>query len=557
MYVKSFAGMESVRLIKWIALVGLLGLIGMVATPLEIEGAPKKSTAVNPERAALELRTAYRNIPHARPWQTTEIERSLRPAIYLGGGAFLSFEPAMDRAVGSTLRFPGDLEISAHLLHSDRGLGLNLLRIDQQGDEARGWQEPRRTAFAEQFDFRERGVTLDLVGYDNNVGRGLRRHTVFAEGMGAGRLPEVSGHQARMLPLLQFSGWTSGIRAGDLLFARRAGRSELVGIVVRFHENDRYGFALPAPVLAGYIERTLASTSGKKSGTVAQLSESVLSDPGFRTESISSRSARAYYGLKPGSEGALLVTRVMPYLHALRDRLQAGDVIVGVNGQRLGPGGTIQDSRYGVLPLNALLGLRDGRPLKAGAVVKLDIARKRELRTVSLELHPHQPGYVRVPAYFRLPAYLITGGLVFVELSEKYLAERQAAGAANNGAPRLNFLARVRRLLDRPEKSRYVILDRVLPVQINEAYQSLIIEAGRPLLVQSLNGVAARSLSHLKTMMQENLIAGRDLAFGLEGGRLIVLPGIDHGAALKAADARVRARHGIAYLQANLDRAPK
>ncbi|MCR9144568.1 MAG: hypothetical protein NXI24_20180 [bacterium] len=533
-----------------------LGLAAFVMTPPRIDGAP----GVNPAAFAVQLRTAYREIPHTRPWQITGIERSLRPAVYLGNGTFLSFEPAMDRAVGSTLRFAGDFEISAHLLHRDRQLGLGLLRIDEQGDEAGDWRAPPRTVLAESMDLRGRGTALHLIGYGKNRSAGLRRHTVFLEGMRAGEMPAVAGKHGRKLPLMQFSGWTPGIRPGDLLFAERGGRPQLAGIVVRFHENDRYGFALPAPLLAGYVEQALAISAKQKAAEKSNKTtqepppaDSVVSDPGFRAETIGSRTARAYYGLAPGSKsgnaGAMLVTRVMPYLLTLRDRVEAGDVIVGVNGRPLGPGGTIDDPLYGPLSLEALLGFAKGRPQAAGTRVRLDIIRKRERRTVKLELHPHRKDYVRVPEYFERPAYLIAGGLVFVELSERYLQERSAAGVSSE-APRLKFLARARQLLDRPEKSRYVILDRILPVPLNADYRA--VAARRPLLLLSLNGVAVRDLAHLNRMLQEHLAAGRDLALGLEDGRLIVLPGADRGVALKQADSTVRARHGIPYLQANL-----
>ncbi|MEQ9362926.1 MAG: hypothetical protein RIF32_01710 [Leptospirales bacterium] len=540
----------------------LLALMAFAFAPLRVHGAP----GVDPVGFALEMRTAFRDIPHSRPWHITDVERSLRPAVYLGGGSFLSFEPAMDRAVGGTLRFPGDLEISAHLVHSDPQLGLSLTRIDKQGDEADGWRAPPTTVFAESLDLRGRGAALHLVGYGKNRAGGLRRHTVFLEGMRSGALAAVAGIAGRSLPLMQFSGWTPGIHPGDLLFVDRGGRPQLAGIVVRIHENDRLGFALPAPLLAGYVKLALArsaqqntSKSNRPGGPehdsflpgVAQLS--VISDPGFRAEPIGNRAARAYYGLKPGSEGALLVSRVMPYSNALRDRVQAGDVIVGVNGESLGPGGTIVDGRYGPLDLQALLGFRNGRPLAAGASVRLDLIRKRERRSVRLELHPHRAEYVRVPEYFERPAYLIAGGLVLVELSERYLNEKASGAGAEDSslAPRLKFLARARRLLDRPEKSRYVILDRILPVPFNAAYRR--VAADHPLLLLSLNGVAVRDLAHLNQMMQEHLTAGRDLALGLEDGRLIVLPGADRGSALKQADADVRARHGIPFLQGNLD----
>lgn len=534
-------------------------------------GSPAAAPDLDPVRQTLELRTARRAIPHSRPWQITNVERSLRPAVPLGDGVFLSFEPAMADAIGSTLRFPGDLEISAQLVHRDALLGLSLVRIDRQGDEARGWRPPPRVRFADSLDLRARGQALQLVGYGSRSDRrGLRGQTVFLEGMRAGSLPvefSRAGRQARALPLMQFSGGASGIHPGDLLFAKRGSRWSLAGIVVRFDAKERIGQALPAPLISGYIQLALKAATARekriaagKNGPAASAddvsgpSSSVISDPGFRTRPIASQSARAYYGLRPGEEGALLVTRVLPELHALRDRVRPGDVILGANGQKLGPGGTLLDARYGPLPLTALLGFRKGRPLPAPIEIRLDIARERERRTVSIQLQPQSLEYLRVPAYFERPAYLIAGGLVLVELSERYLNERVPAQSDPAAAPRLRFLADPRRLPANRDQSRFVVLDRILPVLFNEAYRATI--AGRPLLLLSLNGVAVRSLSHLHGMMAEHLSAGRDLAFAFEGGRLLVLPGQDQGAALKAADATVRARHGIPYLQANLDSPP-
>jgi hypothetical protein len=148
----------------------------------------------------------------------------------------------------------------------------------------------------------------------------------------------------------------------------------------------------------------------------------------------------------------------------------------------------------------------------------------------------------------------LTGGLVFVELSDRYLAEigTRPTGADSDSVrrwPRLSFLAQSRRLSTRADGSRYVVLDRVLPVRSNQGDAMYTEEIDGPLLLLSLNGVAVRSLSHLKRMMLEHLEGGRDLAFGLEGGKLIVLD----GEKLAAADEEVRARYAIPYLQANLD----
>jgi PDZ domain len=92
------------------------------------------------------------------------------------------------------------------------------------------------------------------------------------------------------------------------------------------------------------------------------------------------------------------------------------------------------------------------------------------------------------------------------------------------------------------------VLHRILPTRASEGY------AGEGSLVLSINGVAIRNLQHLRDLAGERIRSGRELALGLEGGRLLALAPEE----LKEADREVRERHGIRYLEGGLDdlRAP-
>ncbi len=515
------------------AILALAGLLILISSGMEARTA---STPGVLPRAA-EVRTLYRDAPHREPWRR-DLTRSISaPGAYLGDERVLAFAPRIERALGVTLRPPADIELSLNYLNHDRELGLAVYRLDRQGPRASRPGDLAETRFARNFDYSRRGQELRLVGLKE--GR-PEEAALFFEGVTAGRVP---GGRCD-LPALEVSTVGGSLAPGDLVFHG----AELLGIVFAAEASGRRGRALPAELLEAFVQQSRAL--GDAAGRPVRVSDwrdaglqersSFMVHPGFEYAELSDAVSRRYYGLAPDTQ-AVYVTRVYRWLEAAADRLQAGDIIVGVRGRPLLSGGLAPDARFGRVPLAVALSLRDGAPTPRGARVRLDLIRDGEKRSIEISLHPFDPQALRAPEEFREPAYWIVGGLVFVELSGRYLAEGPASA-------RLQYLYERQAVNEGLETERYVVLHRILPTRASEGY------SGEGSLVLSLNGIAIRNLRHLRDLAGERIRSGRELALGLEGGRLLALSPEE----LKDADREVRERHGIRYLEGGLDdaRAP-
>ncbi len=512
------------------ALLCYVGLVFGVATaPVAFA-----DTSADLRARVVEVRTTFRNIPHRSPWRRDDLGRSLSPAVYLGKDVLLMLDPHIESAIGAAVRVPDDLEVSAGVLDYDRELHVALLAFDAQSREASPFKgSVPLTAIDQKFAYGRSGQQLNLVGYAADD-RTLRNHTVFYSGVGGSMAP---GH-SRMIPVLRFSGWTAGISRGDLLFSENG---RLAGIVLGFNREENEGTALPAALIQEYVRSSLARASEVdevRPGRLPREGETVLVDSGFRYEALPAETARRYYGLDPDTNGAL-VTEVLPWMRPLRDRLVEGDVILSIDGRKLSPGATLQDEVLGRLPLGAALGFADGKPVPSGSRVKLRVARDREIRTVEIGLYPFAREFVQVPREYALPPYIIVGGLVLTELSERYVNEGESPA-------HLKYLAQRSRIAPVPGNRRFVVLDRVLPIEQN---RGAYVPGTQRVLVLSLNNIVVRNLAHLRELMIENEREEKDLAFGIEGGGLIV---IAHDQ-LNDADTQVRSVHGIQFLEAGLE----
>ena len=150
---------------------------------------------------------------------------------------------------------------------------------------------------------------------------------------------------------------------------------------------------------------------------------------------------------------------------------------------------------------------------------------------MSVSLTPFLDGNYRVPDQFARPSYLISGGLVFVELSEKYIQE------SFHPSIRLQYLNLVSNFRENlPE--RYVILDSILPTSFNRGYRV------EKQLVLSVNGSAVRSLAHLNSLIEEAKKRSQTIVIALEGNRTIIMNSAD----LDAGDQEVRKTQAIPYL---------
>jgi len=303
-----------------------------------------------------------------------------------------------------------------------------------------------------------------------------------------------------------------------------AGWSEAVvrgGAVVGLatSKGDDVLLAIAAPVLGRFVRDAASGT---------HRSFAIF---GFSWQKLLNPAMRAQLGLVHG-EGGVMVQRVRTGASA-DGALEPGDVVLSVDGVPVDPSGQIVHSKYGKLSFAVLANL-EHRP---GDRVDVRVVRGGERRTVSMLLRAAPPETDRVPAYRmdKGPDYAVRGGLVFQELSVPYLGlygEWRRAGPL-----RLVVEEDLEGFWPAPDGHHDVVLTHVLADPCNVGYQGY-----RDFLVESVNGVPARSLADVRTgfTRPEGRFHVVTLAPGQGAGRLVL-----DAAEAEASVARVRAQFGV------------
>jgi hypothetical protein len=208
----------------------------------------------------------------------------------------------------------------------------------------------------------------------------------------------------------------------------------------------------------------------------------------FRWQRLEAADLRRKYGLPPAETGVLVLDTVTG--SGAASVLEAGDILLSVDGRKIGTDGTIelrprertaftfmlQRRQIGeTVPLEVL---RDGR--RVGAEMRLD----RRLRADSL---------VRGPLYGERPRFFVYGGLAFCPLTVNYA--KAWGDDWWNRAPR-HLTALVGRSI-RFEGEEPVVVCSLLQAELNSGYEE-VAEA----LIARADGQAVRNLRHLVEIVE-------------------------------------------------------
>ncbi len=452
-----------------------------------------------------------------QPWRREPVVRETRLAVPLAGGRLLVTE------------FRGDALVSLSAVVARGRYDARTTAVDRE----------LRLAVATTVDPIPQYVApvrLDWDPASARPGMPLRRAgtqgssrqdlTFVYEGTSWGKSPDGNTD----IPVLAFSGWSPFIRPGDLLLSG----DSLAGIVIRFDEKTRMGEALPVTFVRQFLQtpadagrsETVIVDDPSRAGDVT---DTIVQDVGFQYADIKGSLQRSNYGVLV-ERYAAKVTRVFPFGGA-DGRLFPEDIVIAVNGKPLGPDSTLVDPVYGRLPFHVALKLEAGRMRESGGTVELEIARSKVIQKVSIVLRPFNVRNYRVSRTPAKPPFQVTGGIVFVELSDGYCREIGADA-------RFDYLREASRYQETRTDERFVIAEMSLPVSENSG------QGVHRLLLLSVNGSAVRSIAHLRELVEQAHTAGRLVVFGFEGNRTMVLDPEQ----LRSIDDEVRKRHGIQYL---------
>ncbi|TGK13076.1 peptidase A2 [Leptospira fletcheri] len=212
------------------------------------------------------------------------------------------------------------------------------------------------------------------------------------------------------------------------------------------------------------------------------MSPSPFPHPGFTADTSLTPAEENYYFPK-GSVG-VVVSEVLPGVGPMHN-LFPGDAILSVNG--------IPVSSKDKQALYDLILRRHGVPVNSGENVHLSLYRDGRRRELSYHLRPYDEDSFLIPERTgkSAPRYLISGGLLFTELTQSYLKEF-GEKYKSSAERKLVYLAESFSRKLHPEKKRIVLLSRTFPDEKNRAYQEfqdLILESVNDKIVDSIDGL--------------------------------------------------------------------
>ena len=211
---------------------------------------------------------------------------------------------------------------------------------------------------------------------------------------------------------------------------------------------------------------------------------------GIAASRMPDQSFRDWLGLD-AEDGGLYVTRVAKNTAASDGGIEVGDVILAIDGHDLDRKGYYDDEEYGKLIWTHLI--RGRAPI--GASIPIKIKRDGEIIEKPVTLRKSSPSLI--PSEFPAggPQYFIKGGVIFQQLTKKYL--KAYGGEWSSRAP-LNLLELYFQSENYEEEfDEAVIITGVIPSQNTVGYESV-----RSNLVEEVNGVEINRMADLKTGFQ-------------------------------------------------------
>jgi S1-C subfamily serine protease len=264
------------------------------------------------------------------------------------------------------------------------------------------------------------------------------------------------------------------------------------------HDVDNTGYLIPVPVVENFLDRALESPDGYQGMPCVP----------FRFQSLENAAIRKSLQMVPQKHSGVYIKEVAK-LGALAGKLKQGDVVLQIDGQRIGNDMTVHfrdtesvDFRHRITGA------------KKGSTTELRVLRNGKEITISAVL-PGNTHHLLCPRYHELdcvPTFLIVGGLVFVPLTGG-LYEAVQGGDDGMGPASDVYLPGV--LADKlwafkqKEGQQVIVLLRVLTADCNLGYYP----SGAVRTLRALNGTKIYSMEQLVKEVYETSAASQYLKF--------------------------------------------
>ncbi len=263
--------------------------------------------------------------------------------------------------------------------------------------------------------------------------------------------------------------------------------NKLAGLLLRYDPRVQLVDAIPAPIITHFLKE--ADSEHYQGFPSVGFSFFPTRDPQLRK-----------YAGETGKTGGVYVTNLEPNMPAVKAGMQVGDIVTSVANHEIDQNGNYVDPLYGKIEFTNLISAHD----YSGDVVPFQIEREGKPMQLNVTLeHRDAKDYVSPPyALDEPPKYFVLGGLIFQELSRRYLKE-WGPNWQREAPQRLVYFDHYQSELFPEGNRRIVILSQVLPANNTIGYEELAY-----LTVTKVNGKEIKSLHDLAEAVKQPLDGG-------------------------------------------------
>lgn len=294
-----------------------------------------------------------------------------------------------------------------------------------------------------------------------------------------------------------------------------------IGLAARSNSNNECGL-IPAMTINHFLEDL---ADGHYEGSAI---------PGFACENLLAPQLRQYLKMPTDLQQGIYVKDVFN-LGTASDALEAGDVILAINGQSIDAFGRYRHDLFQELAYQHLI---NQHPINQ----KLAFTLWRNGRQQQLEVTTQNftAAQMAIPyhEYDGKPEYVITGGCVLQKLTGSFF---RALGDNWQARASAHLVQYIQTTAYKPTEERkdIVVLNYVLPAPINQGYQQL-----RQLVVKKFNGMELTAIGDIPIAQKLNPDALYDV-IELENENPVIV--LDRSQ-LPTADAQIAQLYGISEL---------
>jgi S1-C subfamily serine protease len=257
---------------------------------------------------------------------------------------------------------------------------------------------------------------------------------------------------------------------------------KLAGLLLRYDSKNQVATLLPAPIIDHFLKDV---EDGKYDG---------FPSLGIEFQITQDEQFREYLGLKNGTPG-VFISKVMKGGSADAAGMRKGDIMVAINGNNIDARGDYQDKQFGAVSASHLI---RGRGF-VGDEVTIKVLREGKEIELKGKLTRKEPDDYLVRPYLfdHGPKYVLSGGVLFQELTSSYLAS--FGGESRGGA-----LLRLQRIASNPEefekdgRKKVVFIGTVLPTPSTQGYERM---SGQ--VVLEVNGRKITELADVAAALKE------------------------------------------------------